>query len=68
MEQKKTHGVPALLSLFVPGLGQVVKGQWLKGIGIWIGLAICSVLMFVIIGYILAPILWLWQIYDAYND
>ncbi|AKB54973.1 hypothetical protein MSBR2_0441 [Methanosarcina barkeri 227] len=23
---KKTHGVPALFSFFIPGLGQLVKG------------------------------------------
>jgi len=30
------HGVPALLSAFIPGLGQLIKGQIIKAILIWI--------------------------------
>lgn len=30
------HGVPALLSFFFPGLGQLVKGQWPRFVGIWL--------------------------------
>lgn len=30
MKEQK-HGVPCLLSLMVPGLGQIVKGEWSKG-------------------------------------
>ncbi|UOQ76072.1 hypothetical protein MUN84_15870 [Hymenobacter sp. 5516J-16] len=33
---KMTYGLPALLSAFFPGLGQLVKGQILKAIVIWI--------------------------------
>lgn len=32
---KQVHGVPALLSLFVPGLGQLVKGQWGRAVLVW---------------------------------
>jgi TM2 domain-containing membrane protein YozV len=57
------HGVPALLSLFIPGMGQMVKGQVGKGIFI----LICT-----IIGYfcLVIPglILHIWQIADAYNN
>jgi hypothetical protein len=31
-QTKQTHGLPALLSFFIPGLGQIVKGQVVKGI------------------------------------
>nr|WP_300609437.1 hypothetical protein [Methanohalophilus sp.] len=68
MSEKKTHGVPALLSFFMPGLGQIIKGEIFKAIGIWIGLATGYLLSFVLIGFILVPIIWLWQIYDAYNN
>jgi TM2 domain-containing membrane protein YozV len=68
ISEKKTHGVPALLSFFVPALGQVVKGEIFKAIGIWIGLIIGGLLTLVLIGFILVPIIWLWQIYDAYNN
>jgi len=77
------HGVPALFSFFILGLGQFVKGQFLKAIVLW--LIYISVLVigfwiyigndiprnkllecsFLGIGII---ILWLWNIYDAYNS
>jgi TM2 domain-containing membrane protein YozV len=62
------YGVAALLSFFLPGLGQVVKGQILKAILIWLGLIVFVVLSFVVIGLPLLLVLWLWQIYDAYNS
>jgi TM2 domain-containing membrane protein YozV len=59
----QSHGVPALLSFFIPGLGQIVKGQAGKGILIFIGFFI-GLVAFVIPGVIL----WIWQIIDAYNN
>jgi len=35
------HGVPALLSFFIPGLGQVIKGDVLKGIIVFLVSAFC---------------------------
>lgn len=32
---KPYHGVPALLGLFFPGLGQLVKGQWERALFVW---------------------------------
>lgn len=32
---KQDHGVPALLSFFFPGLGQLVKGQWERAVVVW---------------------------------
>ncbi|MBI4035725.1 hypothetical protein HY383_02160 [Candidatus Daviesbacteria bacterium] len=57
------HGVPAILSLFIPGLGQIVKGQTGKGILI----LICTLIgyfVFVVPGLIIH----IWQIADAYNN
>ncbi|QLC50060.1 hypothetical protein HWN40_07300 [Methanolobus zinderi] len=68
MSDNKKHGVPALLSFFLPGLGQLVKGQIFKAIGIWVGLFVSGLLTFLVIGFITAPLIWLWQIFDAYND
>jgi len=68
MSENKTHGVPAILPFFIPGLGQIIKGDIFKAIGIWIGLIISGLLTFLLIGFILAPLIWLWQIYDAYNN
>lgn len=57
------HGLPALLSFFIPGLGQLVKGEVGKGILIFIGFII-GIFLFVVPGMIL----WIWQIIDAYNN
>ena len=34
--EKQKHGIPALISFFIPGLGQIIKGDILKGILIWV--------------------------------
>lgn len=60
--QIKKHGAPALLSFFIPGLGQIVKGEVGKGIFIFIGVGIGSLLI------IPGVIIWVWQIADAYNS
>jgi TM2 domain-containing membrane protein YozV len=57
------HGIPALLSFFIPGLGQIVKGQVGKGILIMIAFPIGLLFLFVP-----GVILWIWQIADAYNN
>lgn len=67
MAEKQKHGVPALLSFLVPGLGQIVKGHLLKGIGHFIAAAVAGALSIVGIGLILYPIIWIYSIYDAYN-
>ena len=64
----ENYGMAALLSFLLPGLGQVVKGQILKAILIWLGTVVFVVLSFVVIGLPLLLVLWLWQIYDAYNS
>lgn len=63
----------AILSLFIPGLGQIYNGQVMKGIiilALYVGLwAVSGVLMFVLIGFctmLLPVVLWLYAIYDGY--
>ncbi|TQD27296.1 hypothetical protein [Methanolobus vulcani] len=68
MSQTQKHGVPALLSFFIPGLGQLIKGELFKAIGIWVVLGICFLLQIILIGYLIGFIVWVWQIYDAYNN
>lgn len=66
MSQRK-YGVPALISLIVPGLGQIIKGEIFKGLGIMLALFISSVLSVILIGFITTPLIFFWQVYDAYN-
>ena len=62
-QHTQKHGVPAILSLFIPGLGQMVKGQVGKGI---------LILIVTVVGYMfmIIPglIIHIWQIVDAYNS
>jgi len=66
-KHKRTHGLPMVLSFFIPGLGQIVKGHVLKGVFIFFGMILSLFLMLYVIGIITTPILWLWNLYDAYN-
>ena len=73
----KRYIVPAVLSATVcPGLGQMVKGEVLKGVGILLGLplaffltVIFAVLFSIQLGIVLSAgvvAMHLWNIYDAY--
>jgi TM2 domain-containing membrane protein YozV len=64
---RERHGVPALLSFFMPGLGQLVKGSVLRGIAIFVAMCLAVVAISIVVGIVIAPILWLWQLYDAYT-
>ena len=60
------NGFPALVSFFVPGLGQIIKGQVSKGILIWL---IGGIVSYFLWWTFLAPFcIWVWNVYDAYNS
>lgn len=63
----KNSGLAAVLSFFVCGLGQIYNGEIGKGIGFIIGYFVSWLLMFVLIGFITTPILWIWGMIDAYK-
>lgn len=57
------HGIPALVSLFIPGLGQLIKGDILKGILIWV---IGGILTFFFWWTIIVPfVIYVWNVYDV---
>lgn len=77
------HGVPLVLSIFIPGLGQLVKGQVKKGLWIFFGPIIVFLIIFIFsfMGgngasvfssisslWMLSVILYFWQLFDAYNN
>jgi len=66
--QSQKHVFPTILSFFIPGLGQLIKGQVGKGVLIFLGMILSIVLIFFLIGIITTPLLWLWNLYDAYNS
>jgi TM2 domain-containing membrane protein YozV len=77
------HGVPLILSVFIPGLGQIIKGQVKKGFLIFFTPSIAFVI-FLLLGFLdnngsnvlaLFGYIWfggitfyVWQLYDAYNN
>ncbi|AKB75149.1 hypothetical protein MSLAZ_1888 [Methanosarcina lacustris Z-7289] len=63
----KNPGFAAVLSFFIPGLGQIYNGQIMKGIVFIILASVFGFLTVVLIGYILYPLFWVYNLYDAYN-
>lgn len=49
-------------------MGQVYNGQIAKGIAFIVAYAISWLLMFIVIGIITTPILWIYGMYDAYKS
>lgn len=63
----KSPGVAVLLSLLFTGAGQVYCGRAGRGIAFFFGALFSAVLIFVLIGFILLPIVWIWAAIDASN-
>lgn len=64
----KNPGLAAVLSFFVPGLGQIYNGQIWQGIGLIVMYGVSLILIFVGIGFFTTPILWIVGMYDAYQQ
>ena len=64
---KKNPGAAAVLSFFIPGLGQIYNGELGKGITIIAAAVICWMITFLYIGIVLLIPLWIWGIYDAHK-
>jgi TM2 domain-containing membrane protein YozV len=63
----KNPGLAAVLSFFYCGLGQIYNGQIFKGILFFCCYSISILLMWVLVGFVTTPILWIWGMYDAYK-
>jgi len=55
----------AICSFFIPGLGQLVQGRILAAIIFFVAATISWGLTWVLIGWVLVPIVYLWAIIDA---
>ena len=64
----KNPSIATILSFFFMGLGQIYNGQIGKGILFIILYGISVSLMFVVIGFVTTPILWIWGMVDANNS
>ena len=68
LRSDKSPGLAALLSFLIIGLGQVYLGLTKKGIILFVLAIISGILIFVLIGWILWVLVWVYAIYDAYNS
>ncbi len=66
-QPQKNPGFAVVLSFFVPGLGQIYNGQIMKGIIFIVLASFFGFLTVFLIGYILYPLFWIYNLYDAYN-
>lgn len=57
-----------MLSFLWAGLGQIYNGQIGKGIAFIFIQGICALTMYIVIGYITTPIVWIWGMVDAYSS
>ena len=63
----KSPGLAAVLSFFFCGLGQIYNGQIFKGVIMLIAYAVSWWMVWLVIGFITTPILWIWGMVDAYR-
>jgi TM2 domain-containing membrane protein YozV len=65
--ERKSSGLAAVLSFLFVGLGQIYNGEIGKGILFIIIGVIILFTAIILIGFILYPLFWIYNIYDAYN-
>ena len=63
----RNPGVALLLSLFLPGAGQIYNGFVGKGIAMLIACVICGALSALIVPLFVAIGIWIWAMVDAYQ-
>lgn len=63
----KNAGLAAVLSFFWCGLGQIYNGQIGKGLIFGFLYFLSFLAIFILIGVITTPILWVWGMVDAYR-
>lgn len=64
---EKNSGIAAILSFFVPGLGQIYNGEIGKGLILIASIFISMILMIILVGFLMYLVIWVYSIYDAYN-
>lgn len=67
MAGQKSPGVAAVLSVLIPGLGQIYNGEIGKGIVFILLAVVFAILIVFLIGIFLYFGLWIYGIYDAYH-
>ena len=65
--EKKSELLAAILSALFPGVGQIYNGRIMRGLVFIVLGGIFAALMVVIIGFILYPLFWIYNVLDAYK-
>jgi len=61
------RGLAVALSFLLPGLGQIYNQEFAKGVRFIIAYIISWALSFILIGWVLLLIVWIWSMVDAYQ-
>lgn len=61
----KNPAIATVLSLIWPGVGQIYNGQVGKGIAVMICYVISWFLIWIFVGFVTTPIIWIWGMVDA---
>ncbi|MBC9985424.1 zinc ribbon domain-containing protein [Haloferax sp. AS1] len=59
--------IAAVLSAVFPGLGQLYNRELERGLVFAVGFIVATASVMVLIGFLLAPAVWLYAVYDAYT-
>lgn len=57
--------IAAICNVFIPGLGQLVQGRVMAAILFFLGYCISWGLTWVVIGWVMVPIVYIWAIINA---
>jgi len=60
--------IPGVASLLIPGLGQIIKEEFIKAFMIWILLMLISYYTWKDVTMIIPILAYIWNVFDAYND
>ena len=65
VNEDKNILLAVILSVFLPGLGQIYLGLDHKGVLFLIAYVISAILMLLIIGFLLVTVIWIWALVDT---
>lgn len=63
--EEKSVFLAAILSFLFPGLGHLYNGLTRKGVSFIIAYVISAILIFILIGFVLVFIVWIWALIDS---
>ena len=67
MMNQKSEALALILSLIIPGVGEMYAGKVGKGVIILLLAILSAALIMLLIGFIMYPIVWIYSMIDSYN-